>query len=487
MEHSNEYNSVQSAALPFDPIVIVIDVLKRWLLIVLAALIVGVCTYIAVDAAYKPIYQTNTTFVVTNRSSSSTVYSNLSSANSLATVFTDLLNSSILHKTIAGETGITNFDGTVTAAVIPETNLITMKVAASDPRTAFLVTRAIIEHHEELTYQVVGGISLEVLQSPSVPSAPVNRSNAAGQMKRMMLIAAVGMCIVIAWYSYTRDKIRSEREVRRKLDCSCLGEIPHEDKYKTLRARIKRRKTSILITKPATGFRFTEAVRKLRQRVEQRMGDGNVLMVTSLLENEGKSTIAVNLALALAKKHGNVLLIDCDMHKPACHMLLEQKNVEKGLRDVLAGSVKLADTVRQYKNTNLYLLLERKSNLSSGDLLASERMQALINWAKNEFDYVVLDLPPMSVVSDAETVMELADASILVVRQNMSTARGINKAIAALDSGKAKLLGCVLNNTYSTFLYSGQGSRYGVYGKYGKYRYGHYGNYGVKASDKSGR
>ncbi len=481
MEHNKEINSVQSAVLSFDPIVIVNDVLKRWLLILLVVLIVGVGTYITVDTSYSPVYQTNTTFVVTNRSNTSTVYSNLSSTTSLASVFTELLNSSILHKTVARETGITNFDGVVTATVIPETNLISMKVTASDPRTAFLVSKAIIEHHEELTYQVVGGIALEVLQKPVVPVSPVNASAAVPQMKKMMLLAAVGMCAVVAWFSLTRDKVRSAREAHKKLDCSFLGEIPHENKYKTLRSRIKKRKTSILITKPTTGFRFTESVRKLRQRVEQRMGDGKVLMVTSLLENEGKSTIAVNLALAFAKKHGNILIIDCDMHKPACYKLLEENNLTHGLRAVLTGEAKLADTVMKFKGTNLYMLLEKDESHNSGDLLSSERMKALIQWAKNEFDYVVLDLPPMGVVSDVETVMDVADAALLVVHQNMSNAKGINKAIATLDSGKAKLLGCVLNNVYSTKLYSGQGSRYGGYGKY---RYGYYGNYGKKSSDR---
>ena len=127
MEHNKEINSVQSAVLSFDPIVIVNDVLKRWLLILLVVLIVGVGTYITVDTSYSPVYQTNTTFVVTNRSNTSTVYSNLSSTTSLASVFTELLNSSILHKTVARETGITNFDGVVTATVIPETNLISMR------------------------------------------------------------------------------------------------------------------------------------------------------------------------------------------------------------------------------------------------------------------------------------------------------------------------------------------------------------------------
>ena len=167
---------MQSARLlPFDPIVLVQDVLKRWLVVVLAALAVGVGTYIYTDATYAPVYRTTTTFVVTTRGSSTSVYSNLSSTSNLAGLFTELLNSSIMRKTILQETDISSFDGTIDTAVVPNTNLITMTVTDSDPRMAFLAAQAIIEHHESLTYQVIDDIGLEVLQYPAVPTSPTNQ------------------------------------------------------------------------------------------------------------------------------------------------------------------------------------------------------------------------------------------------------------------------------------------------------------------------
>jgi capsular polysaccharide biosynthesis protein len=86
--------------LPFHPVVLLRDVAKRWLLILLAALIVGVAVYIHADESYAPVYRTTTTYVVTTHSSSATVYSNLTSASSLASVFSELLNSSIMRKAI---------------------------------------------------------------------------------------------------------------------------------------------------------------------------------------------------------------------------------------------------------------------------------------------------------------------------------------------------------------------------------------------------
>lgn len=482
MEKTNELQTA-GGLLPFDPIVILQDVAKRWLVIVLAALLAGTGAYIKTDMEYTPVYQTNTIFVVTSRGSSTSVYSNLNSTSSLAQLYTSLLNSSIMRKTIAQEMNVDSFSGTISTSVIPNTNLITMTVKANDPRTAFLAAQTLIDHHEELTYQVIDGIALEVLQPPAVPTAPVNHANASSEMKRMMLYAAAAAFVILAIMSYLRDVVRSETEAAAKLDCDFLGEIPHEKKYKTIFSSLARRKTSILITNPVTSFRFVETIRKLRRRVEQHMVGGKVLMVTSLLENEGKSTVAVNLALAMAQKQKRVLLIDCDLRKPACHAVLDHKKFNSGIKEVLQSTANLSDSILRYKKTNMYMLLAKKGDRNTGDLISSERMDALLDWARENFDFVVLDLPPMSAASDAEGMTRLADACLLVVRQNVAMAPALNKAIAALEGSRAKLLGCVLNNVYSTRITSGGGYGYGYgYGKYG--HYGHYGSYASGSAKK---
>lgn len=474
MDKKTEYNFTGAGLLSFDPIVLLQDVMRRWLVIVLAALVVGVGSYIHTDSSYVPSYRTSTIFVVTTRGSSTTVYSNLTSTSNLAGLFTELLNSSIMRKTIMTEMGVSQLDANIATAVIPNTNLITVTVTSKDPRTAFLTAQTIIDHHEKLTYTIVDGIVLEVLQHPSVPTGPVNSADAMGQMKRMGILAGLAAAAGLAIFSFLRDVVRSGTEAQAKLDCDYLGEIPHEKKFKTVFSRFSRRKTSILLDNPVTSFRYVETIRKLRRRVEQHMDGGKVVMVTSLLENEGKSTVAVNLALAMAKKHERVLLIDCDLRKPACHAILDQKKFAAGIKEVLQGKASLSDALVRYKRTNLDILFGRKGDKNVADLITSERMNALLNWAREKYDYVVLDLPPMAAASDAEGVAGLADASILVVRQNVAAAPALNRAIASLEGQQAKLLGCVVNNVFTTRLSSSGGG----YGSYHKYNY--YGSYGSK-------
>lgn len=469
MDKKNEFN-ISGGLLSFDPIVLLQDVLRRWLIVVLAVATVGVGSYISTDSAYVPQYQTNTIFVVTTRGSSTTVYNNLTSTSNVASLFTELLNSSIMRKTIMEKMDVSSLDAKISTTVIPNTNLITMTVTSGDPRTAFLTAQTLIDNHESLTYAIVDGIVMEVLQHPSVPMGPINHANAMGQMKRMGVLAGLAAVAGLAILSFLRDVVRSGAEAQAKLDCDFMGEIPHEKKYKTIFSRIFRRKTSILIDNPVTSFKYVETVRKLRRRVEQHMDGGKVVMVTSLLENEGKSTVAVNLALAMAKKHDRVLLIDCDLRKPACHSILDHKKFSSGIKEVLQGKASLQDAMIRYKRTNMDILFGHKGDKNVGDLITSERMEAVLNWAREHYDYVVLDLPPMAAASDAEGMTGLADACILVVRQNVAAAPALNKAIAALESQRAKLLGCVVNNVYTSRLSSGGG--------YGDYRYNYYGSYG---------
>ena len=479
MQENKENQAEQVELISFHPSIILRDVLKRWYLIVVAALLAGMIAYTASDLLYVPVYSTTTTFVVSVQGSSTTVYQNLSATSNLATVFSEVLNSSLLRSAILEELGMTSFDGTISASAVEETNLLTMKVTASDPRTAFLVTQAVIENHQIVSYQVLGDTILEVLQAPKVPVSPVNQKASLSYMKKASVLAAAAVFLLLAFLSYKRDVIRSKQEAEKKLDCRILGEIGHERKYKTLWAAMKRRKTSILITNPTSSFLFVETIRKLRRRVEKQMpADGRVLMVTSVIENEGKSTVAVNLALAFAQKDKRVLLLDCDLRKPACHKILEYPWEGAGTIDVANGSASLENTVVQMKNTNLFLLLQRRSTRNSTDISGSDGMAALIQKAKERFDFVVIDTPPMSVAPDVECIMELADASLLVVQQNMVQADVINHAITALQGAQSKLLGCVVNNVHGVSLSHGGGYGYGYgYGRYGKY--GKYGGYGT--------
>lgn len=453
-------NQDSISLLSFDPIVPLLDVLRRWYLIAAIALIAALAAYAGTEFLYQPQYTASTTFVVSMQGSSSSVYQNLTATTNLAATFSEVLNSSILRKSVVQTLGTGSFNGRIEASAIEETNLLTVRVTDSSPRTAFLATRAIIDNHAGLTRQIMGDVILEVLQQPSVPSAPSNPMRAGSNAKRAAIFAGAASCALLALLSCMRDAVRSMEEASRKLDCRMLGEVHHERKRRTL-----------------------------RRKLEQHLPDGaKIVMVTSALENEGKSTIAVNLALSLAQKQRRVLLIDCDLRKPACYKILEQTVSKGGTIDVLRGTASLADCVQAYPEAkNLELLLETRAVRNSSNLVSADGMARLISEAKAAYDYVILDTPPMSAGPDSESLADLADASLLVVRQNQAAAAALRAAVDILQSADGQMLGCILNDSRSSSL-SGEdsyGYGYGHYGHYG--HYGTYGKYGVYASAQKRR
>ena len=480
MEKKN-FVQQNSSLLPYDPIVLVVDLIRQWKIIVLLTLMIAAGAYIYSDCTYHPVYRSDATLVVTTQDSTNTVYSNLKSATELASVLTELLNSSLLQGKVLESLGMPSWHGTIQAGAIEETNLLSLHVTADDPRTAFLVACAVIENHELVTYDVVGDIVVEVLQAPRMATAPVNASTVRRDVCLLTFLGFAALCGVGALLSYRRDTVRSRKEAESKLDCWCLGEICHEPAYKTLGQWRRRERDPLTITDPATGFRFVEMIRKLQRRVEQHLSGGKVVLLTSVAGSEGKSTIAVNLALAFARKHPRVLLVDLDLRRPSCREILRRAEAPYGTADVLAGRAALADVLERDRLSGLELLLAKADTQASAAsydaLLASDGVQKLLQAAREQYDYIIVDMPPISVAGDVECVVDHADAALLVIRQNMVPAKALDKAVAALKASRARLLGCVLNDVYVSHFSEEAGGLaahdYG-YGRYGRSRRSEY-------------
>lgn len=446
-------------------------------LIVMFVITVAACGFIAASLLYHPVYQTQTTFVVSVRNGG-TVYANLNTATSMADTLSTFFEGDVMRKCIQQDLG--TVDGTITTQPITETNLFTMTVSAHTPRDAYRITQSVLRHYGEQAGKLMSDVALDVLRQPEVPTAPANSAGALHTAEVSGGVAALVAIIFLAARVYLRDTVKYESDVEQKLDTRLLATVVHEKKYKTLRTglRRRRRKTSILITNATTGFTFVETFKKLRARVDYflRREHGKTVMVTSLLEDEGKSTVAVNLALAMGRRHKNVLLIDLDLKKPAVYKLLDcQQEKFVPLETYLSEGGAVDALLRHDASRGIDTILSRKGADNAAELLHSERLRALLQEMAQRMDVVIIDTPPMSAGGDAECIADLADAAILVVRQDQASACALNDCIDVLRHSDAKVLGCVFNNVYAAGFGDrqsyGYGGRYGYGGKYG-YGYG---------------
>jgi len=192
-----------------------------------------------------------------------------------------------------------------------------------------------------------------------------------------------------------------------------------------------------------------------------------VIGVTSSMRGEGKSTTAVNLSYVLAEKGSKVLLIDGDLRIPSVAKKMDIDSTP-GLADLLRGKNTQTLEFQSYLLDNWYILPSGDIPPNPSELLGSRRMERLLNQLKERFDYIIIDLPPVNLVSDAISISSLISGMIVVIREEYTEKKELERCFRQLRLSNVNILGCVMNEAKS-----GNGS----YSRYRKYRYYKYYKY----------
>lgn len=438
----------QDMRIDIDEVSIIRGILRYWLVIVFVTAATYMLAYVFVDSRYVPQYTTSTTFIVNQRGASYSTYMNNKNAQDTATKFTTILKSNVLQKKVAEELGMKQLNASVSARVIPETNLIVLSVTAGSAYDSFRILQSMLENHGLVSEYLLNDIIMDMIQPASIPMAPVNANNSGRGAAMAAGAMAVVLMVVFGSLGRMRDTIKNAKEVSKKLDARLLGTVLFERKHKTLLSLLKRTHVSMLISNPILSFAYLESYKLLTARVRSRLRHAGqkVLLVTSVMENEGKSTIAANLALCMAKTGERVLLIDCDMRKPAQYKIfgIDRKEVKDFGRILEAKDI--ADIpYMQLGMTKVEAILNSEYHSKSTEIIENGAFSDILTRAREAFDYIIIDSSPMALVADAEAIAKYADASMLVIKQDFASTKDINDTIDILNMQKAKFIGCVLN------------------------------------------
>ena len=460
------------------------DILRQWWTILLCAISVAMLTYVYVSVTYVPSYTTSATFAVTSKSTGS-IYSNLTSASETATRFSQVLESNLLRKTVMEDLDMDSWNATTSASQVTETNMVELSVTSRSAVDAYRILNSILKNHAQVTDYVVGSVILEMIREPSMPLTPTNSKNPGGLMKRNALLAMLCLILLVGWSSYRRDTIKNLAQFKDKVDAPSLGVIYHERKsdHKHV-SRIgwfmagiadafsgkkkANQNVAMLINNPMRSFFFVESNKMVASRVRSKMDAANaqVALVTSVMENEGKSTVAANIALGMAQEGKKVLLVDMDFRKPSQFKIFQldadmKVNLVRYMNDTTLSEA----PARQYKDTSLYLIANfKRAKASDADVQLTD-LRMIIDFYRDQMDYIILDSSPMALVTDTEALAALADTSILVVREDTVLATHINDAIDVLNRVGAEVLGCVFSDASGSMLGLANNS-YGGYGGY---------------------
>ena len=476
------------------------DISRRWYNILIVASFTAVCFFVYATQTYQPVYSASTTFLVQSKTNTANTYSSLGNSMSIAQTLKTVLESSQLQSTVAEKMGYKKFPGTIYCSIVDETNIMTVGVTSDSPIKAYKVLNEALDTYPIFTKSMISRVVLKTLEPARVPSYPGNASEAFRFMGFGFL---GGMIVMVAFYgvrSFFKDTIKKESDIEKKLNIKKMISIPRQKKKLKFREKVKGVKKSLSLMNPVIDFAFRESFKKLRRLVvsDSRNNNRKIYSVTSSLENEGKTTIAVNLALDLGKMDCKVLLIDADLRKPAVSKFLERPVPQgESIVDFLMGKARLSDIYHYDEIMKITIMGCNKGTPRANELITSDKMKYLLDTARKEFDYIVMDTPPLGFVADAEDIMKLSDAAMIVVRRDIATAITVNDSIDLIMDTGVHIMGCVYNEAESVPLTGGAvygkygygyGYGYGYKSKYGygyggKYGYGKYGAYGKYADD----
>ncbi|MFI5237607.1 MAG: GumC family protein [Ignavibacteriales bacterium] len=211
----------------------------------------------------------------------------------------------------------------------------------------------------------------------------------------------------------------------------------------------------------------SEAFRALRTRIQfSRVNTESLktILITSSAPQEGKTTIAVNLSGSFAHSKKNVLLIDCDLRKPAVHKLFGKERIP-GLIDFLTGNAKFEEVLNRSQVSNLSFITSGTIPPNPAEMLDSQEMRSFLKKLRNEYDLIILDSPPIIAVADSEILTSMVDGTILVVSSESTEIEMMERSVELIKRENTQFLGTVLNN----FSYkSGYGSYYKYYYYYSR-------------------
>lgn len=464
------------------------DLLRNFWAVILAGVIAFLGIYVAEHSVYIPKYESKATLVVRAKAASSMAYTNLSASSEMAGIYTKVFQQSAMKKKAAENAGYKNFDGEISASVHESTNLLNISVESSDPEVAYKLLSSVLEVYPEISEAVFSNCVIDVISAPEMPVNPTNSISSTRRIQIAILIAAAQFGLIMV-LSFFRDTVKNEKLFDKKIDTKLLGAISHEKRPLPIWRRIMGDKRGILIDTAFASLKFTEDYRQVATKLMymKRNTGSKVFTITSVAENEGKSTVSSNIAIALAQSGYKVVLIDFDLHKPALHKIFNyRKPLEKDFSQVLKGEIPPSEyDFLRYKKTNLFLALSKKSCGDVSEWISSKVVRQCIRSLKEKVDFVIIDTPPTSVSADAMSIAKLSDKTILVVRTDVVDVADINDTVMTFSNIGAGFAGCLLNNVYRPFtLFGSMGADNRGYSMYKSSAYRKYGGYTGKGISK---
>ena len=459
---------------------------RRALTIVLVATLVAAVT-VGLSLMQPPVYQASTTILVGQEQSdeSPNLASDIMGLQQITMTVVEAVNSRVVAEAVVEELNLDmapeTILGSMTVQQLTDTQFIQIDYVDTDPERAQQIANTIAEVSAERIAEVspnataITATTWEPAVEPTTPISPQPIRNGV-----LAMILGLGLGIGLAFLLESLDDSwRSSEEVEQLSGVSIFGIIPQ---FKPLRNanKMKNKKTATpqnsavdsltLEYKPGengsndnNGYHETElsdslvaavdpssvaaeAYRTLRTNLFYALVDNppKVIALTSPEPREGKSTTCANLGIMLAQAGKSTLVLDCDLRRPQVHKLFGVRNL-RGMSEVLTGHKSLEEAWQE-PLPHLKVLTAGLVPPNPAELLGSRRFTELVQQAREQFDYVLIDAPPVEVISDPLILATQSDGVLLVMDAQNTRKVSLRRSMRSLEGVEASVFGTVMNN-----------------------------------------
>ena len=485
---------------------------KIWI-VVICAILVGASSFIYTKFAVPLKYESYTSLYVrsdrsltTTGNSSEVDMNTLRLSQSLVSTYVVVLQSdSVMDKignllvlefdeeTLAsvfkiedGKITTNSIKNCFTMAAINDTEAMKISAVTTNPEISAALCNMMAQVAPDFLIRVVGAGSVEIIDPAVANYTPVS----ASIPKNTLLGVLVGTVLAVAFIfvvDFFDDTVKDPDEISDLFNKAVLGEVQNIESGSSSKKKNKDkgkgsdREPRKLLTDKNLPFAVTESYKSIRTNILFSLGtsDKKIIAVSSANPMDGKSTVSANIAIAFAQTSSRVLLIDADMRKPIQHKSFHLSN-NKGLSTLIVNMSTFEESIKKDVVENLDVLTSGPMPPNPSELLASAQYTEMLDNLSKVYDYIIIDTPPINVVSDAMIMSNSVSGVLMVLKYGVTTYGDVTDAMKQFELANTNLIGFVLNDIEN----GGRGSYYKYsYKYYYKYSYKYNADYAYRNSN----
>lgn len=441
-----------------------IDVIMKRMIFILIVTIACFCSFFLYSKIIiRPSYTaTLQMYVNPNTTESITSLSDINYAQKLVNTYINFLQTNTFYNQVSEASGLNYTPKQIKLMTqikaINNTEIFSISVTSHDPNDSYNLVVLMEEIAPAIIKNIKYTAEISVVDPavlPTIPSKPNILSNTImGGLSGLILSIA----FVVLW-EIIDVKLKSQEDLANKYQIPIIGVIPnfYDQKVSNFSSLLKNK----ILSRNNQDIRFrqgidenkkfivTEAYKSFRTNllVTLRKEGCKKIIISSPVPEDGKSITTYNIGVSIAQTGAKILIMDCDLRKGTIHQYFNIRR-RPGVSDILSGLASMEHVIYNTNYENLKIMPMGRILPNPSELLGSVYMKELFDKLEKEYDYIIMDTPPINVVSDAATLVKMVDGVVIVVRENTTTYPHINNAIQKCKFVNANILGFVINGVF---------------------------------------